>query len=128
MNDEGYFFEVDVQYPKKLYEFHMDLPFLSERMELGKIKKLVTSLHDKNEYVIHIINLKQALNHRFILKNVHGVTKFYQNVWLEPYIKMNTDLIKIAKNDFGKNFFKLMNNTIWEDYGNVRKNIETLNL
>ena len=128
MNDEGYFFEVDVQYPKKLYEFHMDLPFLSERMELGKIKKLVTSLHDKNEYVIHIINLKQALNHRLILKNVHGVIKFYQKVWLEPYIKMNTDLIKIAKNDFGKNFFKLMNNTIWEDYGNVRKNIETLNL
>ena len=125
MNDEGYFFEVDVQYPRKLYEFHMDLPFLSERMELGKIKKLVTSLHYKNEYVIHIINLKQALNHRLILKNVHGVTKFYQKVWLEPYSKMNTDLIKIAKNDFGKNVFKLMNNTIWEDYGNVRKNIET---
>ena len=128
MNDEGYFFEVDVQYPRKLYEFHMDLPFLSERMELGKIKKLVTSLHYKNEYVIHIINLKQALNHRLILKNVHGVTKFYQKVWLEPYSKMNTDLIKIAKNDFGKNVFKLMNNTIWEDYGNVRKNIETWNL
>ena len=128
MNDEGYFFEVDVQYPKELYEFHMELPFLSERTELVKMKKLVTSLHDKNEYVIHIINLKQALNHRLILKNVHGVIKFYQKVWLEPYIKMNTDLIKIAKNDFGKNFFKLMNNTIWEDYGNVRKNIKTLNL
>ena len=128
MNDEGYFFEVDVQYPKKLYEFHMDLPFLLERMELGKVKKLVTSLHDKNENVIHIINLKQALNHRLILKNVHGVITFYQNVWLKPYIKMNTDLIKIAKNDFGKNFFKLTNNTIWEAYGNVRKNIETLNL
>ena len=46
----------------------MDFSFLLERMELGKIKKLVTSFHDKNEYVIHIRNLKQALNHGFILK------------------------------------------------------------
>ena len=114
--------------PKNYMNFTWTYHFYQKEWNLEKIKKLVTSLHDKNEYVIHIINLKQALNHRLILKNVHGVTKFYQNVWLEPYIKMNTDLIKIAKNDFGKNVFKLMNNTIWEDYGNVRKNIETLNL
>ena len=61
-SDDGYFLEVDAQYPEKLHELHNDLPFLSERMELRKVEKLVTNLHDKNEYVIHIGNLKQALN------------------------------------------------------------------
>ena len=46
----------------------------------------------KTEYVFHIINLKQALNHRFILKKVHRVIKFIQKVWLKPYIDMNTNL------------------------------------
>ena len=50
-SDKGYFLEVTVQYTKKLHELHNDLPFLSERMELGKVEKLVTNLHDKNEYV-----------------------------------------------------------------------------
>ena len=53
-SDEGYFLEVDVQYPEKLHKIHNDLPFLSERMKLGKIEKLVTNLHDKTEYIIHI--------------------------------------------------------------------------
>ena len=76
-------------------------------MELGKVEKDVTNLHDKNEYVVHIINLKQALNHGLILKKVQRVIKFNQKAWLEPYIKMNTDLRKIAKNDFENIFFKL---------------------
>ena len=62
--DEGYFLKVEVHCSKKLYELHM-----SERMELGKIKKLVTSLCDKNESAIHIRNLKQALTHVLVLKN-----------------------------------------------------------
>ena len=61
-SDEGYFFEVDVQYPEKLHELHNDLPFLHERMKIKKVKKLVANLHDKTEYVIHIRNLKQSLN------------------------------------------------------------------
>ena len=67
-SDEGYLLEVDVQFPEKLHEVHNDLPFLPERMKLGKIEKLVTNLHDKSEYVIHIRNLKQALNHGLSLK------------------------------------------------------------
>ena len=55
---EGYFVEVDVQYPEKLREFHNDLPFLPERMKVNKVKKLVANLHDKLKYVIHIRNLK----------------------------------------------------------------------
>ena len=59
-----YFLEVDVQYLEKLHELQNDLPFLLERMNIGKVEKLVANLHDKTEYVIHIRNLKHALNHR----------------------------------------------------------------
>ena len=45
-------------------------------MKIEKIGKLVTNLHDKIEYVIHIRNLKQALNHRLVLEKVHRVMKF----------------------------------------------------
>ena len=67
-SDEGYFLEVDVQYPEKLHELHNDLQFLSEGMKIEKVEKLVTNLHGKTEYFIHIRNLKQALNYRLILK------------------------------------------------------------
>ena len=66
---------VDVQYPKKLRELHNDLEFLPERMKIEKIEKLVTNLHEKTEYAIHIRNLKQALNHGLTLKKVHTVTR-----------------------------------------------------
>ena len=81
------FLKVDVQYPEKLHELHNDLPFLSERMKSGKIKKLVTNLHEM-EYIMHIINSKQALNHGLVLKNVHRVTKFNQEDQLKRRIKI----------------------------------------
>ena len=121
-SDEGYFLEVDVQYLEKLHELHNDLPFLPERMKIEKVEKLVANLHDKTEYVIHIRNLKQALNHGLVLKKVHRVIKFNQNAWLKPYIDMNTDLRKKAKTDFEKDFFKLMNNAVFgKTMENVRK-------
>ena len=67
-SDEGYFLEVDAHYLEKLHELHNDLPFLPERMKIEKVEKLVANLHDKTEYVIHIRNLKQALNHKLVLK------------------------------------------------------------
>ena len=82
-------------------------------MKLEKVEMLVTNLHDKTEYIIHIINLKQALNHELILKNVHRVIKFNQKVWLEPYIDLNSKLKQKAKNNFEKDFFKLMNNAVF---------------
>ena len=90
-SDEGYFLEVDVQYPEKV---------LLERKKIKKVEKLVTNLCDKNEYVIHIRNLKQAINHGLILKKVHRVIKFNQKDWLKPYIAMNTELRQKAKNNF----------------------------
>ena len=67
-SDEGYFLEVDVQYLEKLHELHNDLPFLLERMKIENVEKLVGSLHDKTEYVMHIRNLKEASNHELVLK------------------------------------------------------------
>ena len=68
-NDKkGYILEVDVKYPKKLRDLHSNLPFLPERMEINKCKKLVCNLYDKKKYVVHINSLKQALNHGLKLK------------------------------------------------------------
>ena len=103
--DEGYFLEVDIQYLEKLDKLHNDLPFLLERMEIEKLEKLVANLHDKTEYVIHIRNLKQALNHGLVLKKLHRVIKFNQNAWLKLYVDMNANLKKQAKNVFEKDFF-----------------------
>ena len=78
-SDEGHFLEVDVQYPEKLYEPHNDLLFLPERMKIEKVEKLVANLHDNFEYVTHIRNLKQILNHKLVSQKVYKVIKFNQN-------------------------------------------------
>ena len=67
-HNKGYILEVDVKYPKRLHELHSDLPFLSERMEVNKCKKLICNLFNKKKYVAHINSLKQALNHGLKLK------------------------------------------------------------
>ena len=112
-SDEGYCLEVDVHYLEKLHELHNHLPFLPERMKIEKVEKLVANLHGKTEYVIHIRNLKQALNHDLVLKKAHRVIKFNQNASLKPHIDMNNGLRQKAKNDFEKDFFKLMKNTVF---------------
>ena len=103
-NDEGYFLEVDVLFLEKLHGLHNYLPFWPDRMKIEKVEKLLANLHDKIEYVIHIINLKQALNHGLVLKKVHRVIIFNQTAWLKPYIDINTDPKKKAKNNFEKDF------------------------
>ena len=80
-SDKGYILEVDVEYPKNLNYLHRDLPFLSERIKINKCSKLVCNLYDKNNYVVHIRSLKQALNHGLILKKVRRVIQFNQEAW-----------------------------------------------
>ena len=70
-------------------------------------------MYDKKEYVVHIRALKQAFNHGLIFKKVQWVFKFNQEVWLKSYIEMNTKLRTEAKNNFEKDFLKLMNNSIF---------------
>ena len=121
-DDKGYILEVDVKYPKRLHELHSDLPFLNERMKINNCKKLVCNLSNKKKYVIHVNSLKQALNHGLKLKRIHRVIEFNQKEWLKPYIDMNTELRKAAKNDFEKDLFKLMNNSVFgKTMENIRK-------
>ena len=121
-NDKGYILEVDVKYPKKLHDLHSDLPFLPRRLKIDKSEKLVCNLHNKKKYVVHIKSLKQALNHGLKFKKVHRIIEFNQKAWLKSYIDMNTELRKVAGNDFIKDFSKLMNNAVFgKTMENVRK-------
>ena len=85
---------------------------------MENVEKLVTSFEDKEKYVIHISALKQALNHGLKLRKPHRVIEFKQETWLKPYIEMNTKLRTEAKNDFEKDIFKLMNNSV---FGKTKK-------
>ena len=100
-----YFLEVDIDYPKELFNFHKDLPFSPKRKKVEKVEKLTCSIEDKEKYVIHIRALKQALNHGK-LKEIYRIIQFKQKAWLKLYIHMNTELRKQAQNEFEKNFFQ----------------------
>lgn len=67
--------------------------------------------------IIHIKSLKLDLGSKLVLQKVHRIIEFNQEAWLKPYIDMNTELKKKTKNDFEQDFFKLMNNSVFEDYG-----------
>ena len=121
-SDIGYFLKVDTEYFKELHDLISDLPFLPERMKINKCSKLVCNLYDKRNYIVYIRALKQALMYGLKLKKVQKVLGFNQKAWLKPYIEMNTELVKKAKNDFEKDFFKLMNNAVFgKPMENVRK-------
>ena len=87
---------------------------MRESKKVNKVEKLICSIENKEKYVIHIRSLKHALNHGLKLKKVHRVIQFKQKAWLKAYIGMNTELRKGAKNEFEKEFFKLMNSSVFE--------------
>ena len=95
---------------------------MCERMEINKVEKLVPNLRDKRNYVIHIRALDQALTHRLVLERIHRAIEFSQSDWMKPYIDFNTQLRTLATNDFEKDFFKLMNNSVFaKTMENIRK-------
>ena len=121
-SEHGALLEVDVEYPIITRIEHRYLAFLPEQRKLDKVTKLVTILDNKENYIVHILALKQALNHGLKLRKVHRAIKFRQKGCLRAYIMMNTGYRMNAKNDFEKNFFKLMNNALFgKTTENVRK-------
>ena len=113
--------EVDLEYPEKLHDLHSDYPFCPERVKCKNgVEKLIPNLRDKTNYVIHYRNLMQCLKAGMKLKKIHRGIKFVESEWLKPYIDMNTNLRTKAKNNFEKDFYKLMNNSV---FGKTMENI-----
>ena len=91
-------------------------------MEINGVEKLVPNLRDKKNYVIHTQALNQVLQHELRLDRIHQVVEFDQSPWLKTYIDFNTQLRMAATNDFEKDFFKLMNNSVFgKTMENIRK-------
>ena len=113
--------EVDLIYPEELHDLHNDYPLCPERVECDRgVKKLIPNLRYKNNYVIHYKNLIQCLRLGMKLKKIHRGIKFMETAFLKPYIDKNTNLRTQAKNNFEKDFFKLMNNSV---FGKTMENI-----
>ena len=124
---KGYIFEVDLEYPKKLWEEHNDYPLAPEKMIVNGVEKLICHFKPRKNYVVHYRNLRQYLEMGMRITAVHRGISFYQSSWMEPYIRKNTELRKTAVNSFEKDFFKLMNNSVFgKTIENIRKrqNIE----
>ena len=119
-SNEGYLLEIDISYAKELHDLHNDFPFMCEKMKINKVEKLVPNLYDKKKYVIHIKASDQALKHGLILEKVHMVIEINRSAWLAPYINFKRELRTQAKNEFEKDFFKLMNNAV---FGKTTENI-----
>ena len=121
-SEKGYLLEVDVAYPRKLHDYHNDLPFMCERMNINGVEKLVPNLHYKKRYVIHIRALEQALKDGLVLERIHRAIEFKQSAWMKEYIDFNTKLRTAAANDFEKDFYQLMNNSVFgKTMENIRK-------
>ena len=136
----GYFLEVDLEYPKELHDKHNSYPLAPETTQVpeewyspdqkelarelnlskDKTEKLILTLRDKKNHVLHYRNLQLYLSLGMKLKKVHNVLAFEQRDWMESYIRLNTELRKKATSDFEKNVFKLMNNSV---FGKTMENL-----
>ena len=139
---KGLILEVDLEYPPELHRLHNNYPLAPEKMvvreemlsdysreilgregmTIGKVEKLIPNLKDKEKYVLHYRNLQLYLKLGLKLKKIHRALEFSQSKWLEPYIAFNTQKRAGAKNAFEKDFFKLMNNSVFgKTMENLRK-------
>ena len=143
-NKKGLILEVDLEYPQELHDIHNDYPVAPEKVKVsnnmlstyckkiaekynisvGLVSKLIPTLRDKKEYVLHYRNLQLYLD-SLKIKKVHRVLKFDQSPWLKQYVDFNTEKRKHAKNSFEKDFFKLMNNSVvGKTMENLRKRVD----
>ena len=143
-SDVGYFLEVDLKYPNKLHELHNNYPLAPEKLavsndmlstycknitdeydiKVGDIKKLIPNLNNKTKYVLHYRNLQLYLSLGMKLTKIHRALQFKQSDWMKKYIDFNTEKRKNGANDFEKDFFKLMINSVYgKTIENLRKRI-----
>lgn len=141
---KGYLLEVDLEYPEHLHDLHNDYPLAPETMKVpeswlsdyqrtlleklgtkyNECNKLVPNLCDKERYVVHYRTLKLYCQLGMRVTKIHRALIFNQEPWMAPYIKLNTDLRTKAKNEFEKDFFKLMNCSVFgKTMENLRKHI-----
>ena len=136
-SDIGYFIEIDLTYPDNIKQKTKNFPFAPENKKINpdnfndymkEIKpvtyiqssKLICDWSDKKNYLIHYRMLKFYIRHGMIVDKVHNIISFKQSRWLEKYISFNTQKRNKAKNDFEKDFYKLLNNTF---YGKTMENV-----
>ena len=137
-NGKGWILEVDLEYPKELHELHNDYPLAPEKISVKKewlseyqtellenksiinISKLVPNLMDKKKYVVHCRNLNLYIKLGMKITKVHRALEFNEKPWMESYIQLNTEMRKNAKSAFEKDFYKLMNNSV---FGKTMKNL-----
>ena len=113
--------EVDLEYPENLHDRHNDYPLCPEKVKCKNgVEKLIPNLRDKTKYVLHYKNLIQCLDMGLKIKHIHRGIKFVESEWMKPYIDKNTNLRAKAKNNFEKDFYKLMNNSV---FGKTMENI-----
>ena len=122
LGKKGYIFEVDLEYPSDLWRTHNDYPLAPEKIIVNGVEKLICHFKPRKNYVVHYRNLRQYLEMGMRITAVHRGISFYQSSWMEPYIRKNTELRKTAANSFEKDFFKLMNNSVFgKTIENIRK-------
>ena len=139
-DEKGYISEVDLEYPAELHKLHNDYPLAPERLvvtkemiseygehlseklrvRFSKIEKLVSNFYDKKEYVLRIRNLQLYIFLGMRCTKIHRVLEFTQSRWLAPYIEKNTQLRARATSGFEKDFFKLLNNSV---FGKTMENV-----
>ena len=113
--------EVDLEYPENLHDRHNDYPLCPEKVKCKNgVEKLIPNLRNKTKHVLHYKNLIQCLDMGLKIKHIHRGIKFVESEWMKPYIDKNTNLRAKAKNNFEKDFYKLMNNSV---FGKTMENI-----
>ena len=122
--------KVDLEYPKELHDPHNEYPLAVESFKVDGVTKLIPNLYDKEKYVVHHEALRCYLRNGMVLKNIHEGISYEEREFMKKFIDINAEARKVAKDDFEKDFYKRMSNSVFgKTMENVRNStdIEILN-